>query len=179
MSICLGIDLGAHLGYAVGDSSKGPSGTLLACDVVDLGKRAKQLRCSRNTALYAWVLGIIKEHGVEVYCREDSTKVLRQEAARRGAGTKNLTNALEHHAGYAAVLDVAAETKKLRIIDAVDPRTLKKFACDNGNAKKPQMLNAAQLLYRPLAITDENAGDAAHVCAWAMQQVRRAGSLPF
>lgn len=172
MSIVLGCDLGAHFGYAIGDSSKDNNGEIIECDVLDLGKRAKQLRCSRQTALWTWARDLMKEHGVEVFCREDSTKILRQETNRRGhTSNKNLGLSLEQHAGYAAVLEVLAEIKKLKIVDPVDPRTLKKWATGNGNADKAQMTNAARMLYK-VSTEDQNACDAAHVCAWAMKQVR-------
>jgi hypothetical protein len=170
--IVLGCDLGAHLGYAIGDSSKGSNGTIIECDVLDLGKRAKQLRCGRPAALWTWANVLIKTSGVEVFCREDSTKILRQETNRRGhTSNKNLGLSLEQHAGYAAVLEVLAEIKKLVIVAPVDPRTLKKWATDNGNADKAQMTNAARMLYK-VKTEDPNAADAAHVCAWAMKQVR-------
>ena len=172
MSIVLGIDLGAHLGYALGDSSKGNNGEIIECDVLDLGKRAKQLRCSRQTALWTWANALIKTSEVEVFCREDSTKILRQETNRRGhTSNKNLGLSLEQHAGYAAVLEVLAEIKKLTIVEPVDPRTLKKFATGNGNADKAQMTNAARLLYK-VKSDDSNAADASHVCAWAMKHAR-------
>lgn len=171
MSIVLGVDLGAHLGFSIGDSSKGANGTIIECDVLELEKRSKQLRCSRNTALLVWAREIIKTRGVEVFCREDSTKTLKQASRNPREGRKNLANALEHHAGYAAILEAVAESRGVKIIDPVDPRTLKKFATDNGNADKAQMTNAARMLYK-IATQDENAADSAHVCAWAMRQVR-------
>jgi len=170
--IVLGIDLGAHLGFCLGDSSKGNNGEVIECDVLDLGKRAKQLRCSRQTALWTWARDLMKEREVEVFCREDSTKILRQETNRRGhTSNKNLGLSLEQHAGYAAVLEVLAEIKKLKIVDPVDPRTLKKWATGNGNADKAQMTNAARMIYK-VSTEDQNACDAAHVCAWAMKAVR-------
>lgn len=172
MSICLGIDLGLHLGFSRGDASIGTAGKILEAGTVDLDKKAKQLRCSRETAAYSWMRDYCKEHGVEVYCREDSTKIFRQEVNRRGYVSKrNLGLSLEQHAGYAAALMIVAETRKLKIVPPVDPTTLKKWSTDNGRADKEQMTKAAQLLYGLDAMAPD-AADAAHVCAWAMKQVR-------
>lgn len=172
MSIVLGIDLGAHLGYAIGDSSRAPNGEIIECDVLELEDRAKRLRCSRTTALHVWARDFLKEKGVEVFCREASIEALRQQLNQRGyKSEKDLGRSLQQHSGYAAVLEVQAEIRKLKILDPIDPRALKKFATGNGNAKKDQMTRAAQLLYK-LTTDDENACDAAHVCAWAMKQVR-------
>lgn len=172
MSIVLGIDLGAHLGYAIGDSSKDNNGEIIECDVLELDDRAKRLRCSRPTALHVWARELFKDRNVEVFCREGSIEILRQEVNRRGyESKKNLGISLQQHTAYATVLEVLAEIRKIKIIDPVPPTTLKKFATDNGLAKKDQMTRAAQLLYK-LKTDDENACDAAHVCAWAMKQVR-------
>lgn len=172
MSIVLGIDLGAHLGYALGDSTKGNNGEIIECDVLELEDRAKRLRCSRATALHVWAREFLKEKGVEVFCREASIEALRQQLNQRGyKSDKNLALTLQHHSGYATILEVQAEIRKLKILDPVDPRTLKSFAVGSGKAKKPQMTRGAQLLYK-ISTTDENAADAAHVCAWAMKQVR-------
>lgn len=170
--IVLGIDLGAHLGFALGDSSKGNNGEIIECDMLDLEMRAKQLRCSRSTALHVWIRTYFKEKKIEAYCREASIEALRQQLNQRGyKSNKNLGLALQHHSGYAAVIEVQAELRKIKILDPVDPRTLKSFAVGSGKAKKPQMTRGAQLLYR-ITTTDENAADAAHVCAWAMNELK-------
>ena len=172
MSICLGIDLGAHLGYAIGDSSKGNNGEIIECDVLELDDRAKRLRCSRPTALHVWAREFLKERKVEVFCREASIEALRQQLNQRGyKSEKDLGRSLQQHSAYAAILEVQAEIRKLKILDPIDPRALKKFATDNGNAKKDQMTRAAKMIYK-LTTDDENACDAAHVCAWAMKAVR-------
>ncbi|MBA4019152.1 MAG: hypothetical protein C0483_18455 [Pirellula sp.] len=172
MTIVLGCDLGAHLGYALGDSTKGNNGEIIECDVLELEDRAKRLRCSRATALHVWARDFLKEKGVEVFCREASIEALRQQLNQRGyKSEKDLGRSLEQHSGYATVLEVQAEIRKLTILKPIDPRALKKFATNNGNAKKDQMTRAAQLLYK-LTTDNENACDAAHVCAWAMKQVR-------
>lgn len=171
MSIVLGIDLGKNLGFALGDSNQGANGTVLTCGTIDLEKRATQLRCSRHTAAYCWARDYVIAHKIEHYCREDSTRILRQEASRRGAGGKNLALALEHHSNYVGAIESAVETRGVKLIQPVDPRVLKKFATGNGNAKKDQMLRAAQTVYG-IRIPDDNAGDACHVCAYAMNELK-------
>ena len=178
MSIVLGCDLGAKFGWAIGDSDAGPNGKILECDVCDLARYAKPTRSKPTTGLYMFARKLVVDHGVTVFCREDSVKTLQQAVRNQRESKKNLQNALKHHAKYAAILELLIDLKKLDEIDPVDPRTLKKWAVNNGNAKKDQMTRAAKLLYG-IDTDDGNAADAAHVCAWAMLQHRRAGKPPF
>lgn len=172
MSIVFSADLGVSLGWSIGDSAKGNNGTVLEADTIDLAKEATILRCSREGALYEWALKTFKERKIEVYCREASIEALRQQLNQRGyKSDRNLGLTLEQHSYYAAALRIAAERRGVRILDPVDPRSLKKFGTDSGKAKKPQMMHAAKLLYG-IDITDNNAADAAHVCAWAMLRIR-------
>lgn len=159
----LAFDPGGACGWAVGTN-----GNVIACGAADLAKRAKQLRCSKPTALFQFVREKIVEYEISAVCREDSVTSLKGFSR----GGKSHLQALIVHSQYAAVIDAAAELKKVRLITPVNPKTLKAFATGNGNAQKPQMLAVARQLYRlDLRDDEEDAADACHVCAWAMQQV--------
>lgn len=55
--------------------------------------------------------------------------------------------------------------------DAVNVKTLKKFATGNGNADKPMMIAAARR-QRPDLVFDADSADAFHLLTWTEQHIR-------
>jgi Holliday junction resolvasome RuvABC endonuclease subunit len=167
----LGLDPASNFGYAVGRD-----GEIVVCGTLDLAKRSKQLRCAKVTALHQWLREAIVEYEISAICREDSVTSLK--SASRGG--KNLIQAVIVHAEYNAIVKLVADQKQLKVVDPVNPATLKAFATGSGRAQKPQMIAAANFNYRLDLQEDEaDAADAAHVCAWAMQQLKMQAAVPW
>lgn len=166
--VVLGLDFGTKLGWAIGKGGK-----ILRHGAIDLKKRAEHLRRPDGpihvaTAMYQEARSLIKDNEVGAVCHENS------EASFRGAaagGMGVLDRATASHTRYGAVIDILIDAYRLREIDPVMPRSLKKFATDSGDATKEQMIAAARRFYE-IEVEDDNAADACHVCAYAMNTLR-------
>lgn len=154
MSIVLGLDPANKFGFAVGSAGK-----IITFGMQDVAKRATQMRCQNVTACYGWLRKLIKEHDVTVVCAEDAA------AAFSGVA------ALKSHARYAGIIDLVCEQLGMERIESVHPTKLKAWAAGSGAAKKEQMVRAARMLYG-IDVKDEDAADAVHVCAWAMNELK-------
>lgn len=177
--IVLGLDFGTRLGWAIGKGGK-----ILRFSAIDLAARAKQLRGHNGssvkiaTAMYQDVKTLIKENDVAAVCHENSEQSFRGAAA---GGMGVLDRATASHTRYGAVIDILIDGYRLKEIDPPMPRTVKKFATGSGDASKEQMIAAARRFYE-IEVEDDNAADACHVAAYAMNELRvaeiksRAGS---
>lgn len=177
---CAAFDFGGNFGYAVGRGGK-----ILECGTADLQRRAKQLRCSRGTAADYFVRELFKRHDVAAVCWENSVAAFSgsiRHVRKKFSDEKKLDlgPALIQHAGYEMVVTILAERRGIKIIPPIANTALKKFATGNGKADKPEMIRWAKMLHPSFDFgDDDNMADAAHVCAWAMLQVKQAGRLPF
>jgi len=157
--IVLGLDPANLTGYALGTFVKDKP-KIIDFGTVDFPQTAKFLRCSNVRAAENWLTQFIKEKGVTHLCAEDAGKAFMQVAS------------IVSHSRYAAIIDLVAEKLKIGRVKSVNPSTLKSFACDNGHAKKEQMIRSAQLLYG-VDVTDDNAADACHVAMFAMHHLKK------
>lgn len=83
-----------------------------------------------------------------------------------------------HRGGAAAQVAHGLATKVQEVaadlgleLSCVGPAALKKHATGRGNAKKPQMIDAARARWPGQAIEDDNQADALLVLAWALEDV--------
>lgn len=83
-----------------------------------------------------------------------------------------------HRGGAAAQVAHGLTTKVQEIaadlgleLACVGPAALKKHATGKGNAKKPQMIEAARARWAGQAIEDDNQADALLVLAWALEDL--------
>jgi hypothetical protein len=141
----LALDLGTNCGWAIYAGGSTESGT----QVFDV-KRGESPGM-RYYRFNTWLLEFVKSN-LHVICFE-------QAHHRGGAAT-------EVAAGFSTrVLEFCARNRVEHF--AVHSATLKKFATGHGNAKKPDMIAAAQKL-KP-GITDDNEADA----IWLLEYARR------
>lgn len=160
MPTVAGFDFGKSLGFAVTSD-----GRTMTCGTAELEQRAKSLGCSVSSALSFFLDELYRDHAISAVAWEDSLLSL---------GRAKFVRASQVHAKYLAVLELFADSRKLRTIPAVNPKTLKKFGAGNGNASKQDMLEAARRLYRlDLRADEHDAADACHVAAWAYAEYRR------
>lgn len=174
----LGLDFGGQCGFAVTSDGK-----TMRCGTIDLTLRAQQMRCSKSTAFWKCVRELIAEHGVEAVIWEDSITSFMGAATggadRKAAARRGLGDALVSHAEYRAVITLIAETKNIRVLEAVANSTIKKFATGHGRAEKEDMIRAARQQYGvTLSDKDEHAADACHLAAFGVQRLKTA-ALPL
>lgn len=176
--VCLGLDLGTKLGFAVGRAGK-----LLDHGTIDLADRAKRLRCEKTTALYAVLKELVKEHAVEVICRENSLMSFKNAQHNsknddpKYSAKHRMNEAISAHAAMGAIVDLVADVNHLTKIKPIMPISLKKLATGSGKAKKDQLMRQAQLEFG-IRAGDDNEADACYVCVHAMQQANRS-EMPF
>lgn len=135
----LALDIATTVGWAV---SGGPSG------IKSFQREAKDFG-RLGVAFQLWLGGMIKHHRPGLVAIEAPFM--------RGPSTYHLM-------GLCFAAHTVASFHGLPRRE-VPPRKLKKFATDNGNAKKPAMVAAVQAW--GFDVTDHNEADAIAVLAWA------------
>lgn len=75
-------------------------------------------------------------------------------------------DAAHSYGGFLAVLQVVALECGISY-EGVPVGTIKKFATGKGNAKKPEMIKAANRLFPSVNVVDDNHADALCLLAWA------------
>lgn len=78
--------------------------------------------------------------------------------AYEGAAFSKNTFASRQLAGYRGIIRMTAAKHGCQVVE-VNPSTLKKWATNNGNAKKPQMVRALKTMYG-IKVLDDNEADA-------------------
>lgn len=134
--------------------------------------------------------GEIKSGVLSLKLRDDETPGARWQRARKtilelAAGVELITweRIVARSAVWAASTLFGLETQVLEVChilgaDAltVMPATLKKFACGNGRAKKPEILAAARKRWPKVTFATHDEADARFVLEWARQEIAAARS---
>lgn len=148
----LALDLGNHCGWSIahrdGRLSYGTE-VFTPKKGASPGQRWQQFR--------GWLSKIISEHQVHVLWFEDVVFGHSSSAASNVYG------------GYRAVMEMVADAHRVRI-ESVSVPTVKKAFTGKGNAKKPEMIAAAQAKGFRVADDEDDTADALAILSYAVKQ---------